>query len=82
MFMVLPVVLALAVAEVAVRGLGLAGESRAARIVLNSVFLHELVEAGLTSAIVHASKILPLNKISDAQTSAALDLIYDRPQVI
>ena len=49
-----------------------------ARVVLNSVLMHELVEAGMTSAIVHASKILPLNKIDDAQMSAALDLIYDR----
>lgn len=54
------------------------GLSPAARVVLNSVFLHELTEAGLTSAIVHASKILPLNKIEDAQRDAALDLIYDR----
>jgi 5-methyltetrahydrofolate--homocysteine methyltransferase len=49
-----------------------------ARIVLNSVFLHELREAGLTSAIVHASKILPRNRIPDEQWNAALDLIYDR----
>lgn len=49
-----------------------------ARVVLNSVFLHELREAGLTSAILHFSKILPKNKIPDEQWSAALDLIYDR----
>ena len=49
-----------------------------ARVVLNSVFLHELVEAGMVSAIVHASKILPLNKIPEDQQRAALDLIYDR----
>ncbi len=49
-----------------------------ARVVLNSVFLHTLVEAGLTSAIVHASKILPLNRIEDEHKQAALDLIYDR----
>ena len=49
-----------------------------ARTVLNSVFLHECVEAGLTGAIVHASKILPRNKISDEQWNAALELIYDR----
>ena len=54
------------------------GLSPAARTVLNSVFLHELREAGLTSAILHFSKILPKNKIDDAQWSAALDLIYDR----
>lgn len=49
-----------------------------ARVVLNSVFLHELTEAGMTSAIVHASKILPLAKIDEAHKLAALDLIYDR----
>jgi 5-methyltetrahydrofolate--homocysteine methyltransferase len=49
-----------------------------ARVVLNSAFLHELMEAGLTAAIVHASKILPRNKIEDAKWAAALDLIYDR----
>jgi len=54
------------------------GLKPAARIVLNSVLLHELIAAGLTSAIVHASKILPLNKISDEQRQAALDLVYDR----
>lgn len=54
------------------------GLKPAARVVLNSVFLHELLAAGLTSAIVHASKILPRNKIEDAAWEAALDLIYDR----
>ncbi len=54
------------------------GLKPAARQVLNSVFLHELVEAGLTSAIVHVSKILPRNKIDDTQWDAALNLIYNR----
>jgi 5-methyltetrahydrofolate--homocysteine methyltransferase len=54
------------------------GLNPAARQVLNSVFLHECVSAGLTSAIVHASKILPMSKIPDRQRSVALDLIYDR----
>ncbi|MGE5830520.1 MAG: methionine synthase, partial [Micromonosporaceae bacterium] len=54
------------------------GLNPAARQVLNSVFLHECVQAGLTSAIVHASKILPMAKIPDEQREAALDLIYDR----
>ncbi|HMO25747.1 MAG TPA: homocysteine S-methyltransferase family protein, partial [Tepidisphaeraceae bacterium] len=49
-----------------------------ARVVLNSAFLHELREAGLTGAIVHASKLLPKNRIPDEQWNAALDLIYDR----
>ncbi len=54
------------------------GLKPAARVVLNSAFLHELCEAGLTGAIVHASKILPRNRIPDDQWNAALDLIYDR----
>ncbi|HEX5542639.1 MAG TPA: methionine synthase [Micromonospora sp.] len=54
------------------------GLNPAARQVLNSVFLHECVQAGLTSAIVHASKILPMSKILDEQREVALDLVYDR----
>src|SRR6185369_2710259 len=54
------------------------GLKPAARVVLNSAFLHELREAGLTAAIVHASKILPQNRIPEEQWNAALDLIYDR----
>ncbi|KAA9377538.1 methionine synthase [Microbispora cellulosiformans] len=54
------------------------GLNPAARIVLNSVFLNECVNAGLDSAIVHASKILPMNRIPDEQRQVALDLVYDR----
>jgi len=54
------------------------GLNPAARQVLNSVFLHECREAGLDSAIVHASKILPMNRIDDKQREVALDLVYDR----
>jgi 5-methyltetrahydrofolate--homocysteine methyltransferase len=54
------------------------GLNPAARMVLNSVFLHECVEAGLDSAIVHAAKILPLSRIPDEQREVALDLVYDR----
>jgi 5-methyltetrahydrofolate--homocysteine methyltransferase len=54
------------------------GLNPAARHVLNSVFLHECVQAGLDSAIVHASRIMPVAKIPDEQREAALDLIYDR----
>jgi 5-methyltetrahydrofolate--homocysteine methyltransferase len=54
------------------------GLNPAARQVLNSVFLHECVEAGLDSAIVHASKILPMTKIQDDQRTTALDMVYDR----
>jgi 5-methyltetrahydrofolate--homocysteine methyltransferase len=54
------------------------GLSPAARHVINSVFLHECVEAGLDSAIVHASRILPMTKIPEEQRDVALDLVYDR----
>jgi 5-methyltetrahydrofolate--homocysteine methyltransferase len=54
------------------------GLNPAARIVLNSVFLHECVKAGLDSAIVHAAKILPMTKIEEEQREVALDLVYDR----
>ncbi len=54
------------------------GLNPAARVVLNSVFLHECVTAGLDSAIVHPSKIMPLARIDEAQRKGALDLIYDR----
>src|SRR5215207_1608745 len=54
------------------------GLNPAARQVLNSVFLHECVNAGLDSAIVHASKILPMTKIPDEQREVALDMVYDR----
>ncbi|HEY7052157.1 MAG TPA: methionine synthase [Mycobacterium sp.] len=54
------------------------GLNPAARQVLNSVFLHECQEAGLDSAIVHASKILPMNRIDESQREVALDLVYDR----
>ena len=54
------------------------GLNPAARIVLNSVFLHEAVNAGLTSAIVHPSKITPFARITDEVKQVALDLIYDR----
>ena len=54
------------------------GLNPAARVVLNSVFLHECLKAGLDSAIVHAAKILPMTKIEDEQRRVALDLVYDR----
>ncbi|MFC5955954.1 methionine synthase [Streptomyces pratens] len=54
------------------------GLNPAARILLNSVFLDECVKAGLDSAIVHASKILPLARFSEEEVTTALDLIHDR----
>lgn len=54
------------------------GLSPAARVILNSVFLHDCVEAGMNSAIVNASKILPLSRFSELEIETARDLIYDR----
>jgi len=54
------------------------GLNAAARQVLNSVFLHETMVAGLDSAIVSASKILPLSKIDPDHQKICQDLIYDR----
>ncbi|MFE1950836.1 methionine synthase [Streptomyces sp. NPDC059524] len=54
------------------------GLNPAARIVLNSVFLDECVKAGLDSAIVHASKILPIARFDEEQVQVARDLIHDR----
>ncbi|MDH6580869.1 dihydropteroate synthase, partial [Kitasatospora sp. MAP5-34] len=54
------------------------GLSPAARQVINSVFLNECVAAGLDSAIVHASKILPIARIPEERREVALDLVYDR----
>ena len=50
----------------------------AARAVLNSVFLDHARARGLTAAIVHASKILPRNRIDDEKWTAAEWLIFDR----
>ena len=54
------------------------GLNPAARHVLNSMFLHELVDAGLDAAIVHAARIIPLSKIDERAREVCLDLIYDR----
>ncbi len=54
------------------------GLNPAARVVLNSVFLHDCVDAGMNSAIVNASKILPLMRFTEHEIDTARDLIYDR----
>ncbi|MGD7731652.1 methionine synthase [Propionibacteriaceae bacterium G57] len=54
------------------------GLNPAARIVLNSVFLAEAVAAGLDSAIVHAAKIVPMDRIPEEQRQVALDMVHDR----
>ncbi|MGB9664280.1 MAG: homocysteine S-methyltransferase family protein [Ignavibacteria bacterium] len=49
-----------------------------ARHALNSVFLYYAVQAGLDLAIVHASKIMPLNKIDERGKQLCEELIFDK----
>jgi 5-methyltetrahydrofolate--homocysteine methyltransferase len=56
------------------------GLKPAARVVLNSAFLHYARQAGLTSAIVHFSKIKPENQIDPDVWRIASDLVHDRRQ--
>ncbi len=54
------------------------GLSPYSRKLLNSVFLHEAVEAGLDAAIIDAGKIIPLARISDEDREICMDLLHDR----
>jgi 5-methyltetrahydrofolate--homocysteine methyltransferase len=54
------------------------GLNPAARHVLNSVFLDHAIRRGMTGAIVHLSKIMPLHKIPAKEVEVAEDLIFDR----
>jgi len=54
------------------------GLERTSRRVLNSVFLHEAVRAGLDAAIVDAGKVLPFSQIPEEDREKCLDLIYCR----
>jgi 5-methyltetrahydrofolate--homocysteine methyltransferase len=54
------------------------GLNPAARHVLNSVFLDHATRRGMTGAIVHASKIVPLHRIPAEEVGVAEDLIFDR----
>lgn len=54
------------------------GLKPAARQVLNSVFIDHAIKAGMTGAIVHVSKILPLHTIPAEEVKIAEDLIFDR----
>ena len=54
---------------------GLAPHSRQ---ILNSVFLHECVQAGLDAAIVHAKKIVPLFKIEKDDLEIAQRLLHNK----
>ncbi|MBL8959666.1 MAG: homocysteine S-methyltransferase family protein, partial [Gemmatimonadetes bacterium] len=54
---------------------GLAPEARA---VLNSVFLHHCVQAGLDAAIVNPAHVTPYAEITAAQRELADDLVFNR----
>ena len=54
------------------------GLKPASRHVLNSVFLHQAIEAGLDAAILHAGKIRPYHKISEDDKKLCEDLVFDR----
>jgi 5-methyltetrahydrofolate--homocysteine methyltransferase len=49
-----------------------------ARSVLNSVFLHHCVEAGLDLAMVNPNHITPYSEINDTERALADDLVFDR----
>ncbi len=54
------------------------GLNQAARIVLNSMFLHEAIAAGMDAAIISPNKILPLSKIEEKHQEICRQLIYDQ----
>ena len=54
------------------------GLKASARHLLNTIFLSEALAAGLDAAILHAGRILPLNRIDDRVAEVARDLIYNR----
>jgi 5-methyltetrahydrofolate--homocysteine methyltransferase len=56
------------------------GLKPAARHVLNSVFLHYAREAGLSSAIVHAGKIMPESRVNPEVWETARKLVFDERQ--
>src|SRR4051794_14608821 len=54
------------------------GVSPVARAVLNSVFLHHAVEAGLDLAMVHPQDVTPYPEIPDEERELADDLVFNR----
>ena len=54
------------------------GLNPASRMVLNSMFLHEAMTAGMDAAIVSPNKILPLSKIEKRHQEVCHQLIYDQ----
>jgi 5-methyltetrahydrofolate--homocysteine methyltransferase len=54
------------------------GVGSSARAVLNSVFLHHCVQAGLDLAMVNPNHITPYSEIPENERELADDLVYDR----
>ena len=54
------------------------GVGQPARAVLNSVFLHHCVEAGLDLAMVNPNHITPYGEIPENERELADDLVYNR----
>jgi 5-methyltetrahydrofolate--homocysteine methyltransferase len=54
------------------------GVGSGARAVLNSVFLHHCVQAGLDLAMVNPNHITPYGEIPDTERKLADDLVYNR----
>jgi 5-methyltetrahydrofolate--homocysteine methyltransferase len=54
------------------------GVGQPARAVLNSVFLHHCVEAGLDLAMVNPNHITPYGEISDEERELADDLVFNK----
>jgi 5-methyltetrahydrofolate--homocysteine methyltransferase len=54
------------------------GVSQPARAVLNSVFLHHCVEAGLDLAMVNPNHITPYGEITELERELADDLVFNR----
>jgi 5-methyltetrahydrofolate--homocysteine methyltransferase len=54
------------------------GLSPRPRALLNSVFLHHCVEAGLDAAIVNPAHVIPYFEIADGDRQAADDLVFNR----
>ena len=54
------------------------GVSPGARAVLNSVFLHHCVDAGLDLAMVNPNHITPYSEIPDSERELADDLVFNR----
>jgi 5-methyltetrahydrofolate--homocysteine methyltransferase len=56
------------------------GVGQPARAVLNSVFLHHCVEAGLDLAMVNPNHITPYGEIDEGERKLADDLVFDRSE--